>query len=97
MLGYRIGKLAYITDANYIAPEQFDKLVGVDTLVINALRKQKHFSHFCLPETLEIISRLQPREAYIIHVSHEMGLYDEVSAELPPHVHLAYDGLKITI
>ena len=97
VLGYRIGKLAYITDANYIAPEQFDKFVGVDTLVINALRKQKHFSHFCLPETLEIISRVKPREAYIIHVSHEMGLYDEVSAELPSHVHLAYDGLKITI
>ena len=97
ILGYRIGPLAYITDANFIAPDQLDKLAGVDTLVINALRKQKHFSHFCLPESLEIIRQLHPRQAYLTHVSHEMGLYDEVSAELPPHVQIAYDGLKITI
>lgn len=97
ILGYRIGSLAYITDANYIAPNEMEKLKGVDTLVINALRKEKHFSHFCLPEALEVISSVRPREAYITHVSHQMGFYAEVQAELPEHVHLAYDGLQITL
>ena len=97
VLGYRLGALGYITDANNIAPEELEKLHGVDTLVINALRKEKHFSHFCLPEALEVIAQVKPREAYITHVSHEMGFYAEVSKELPPNVHIAYDGLKIDI
>ena len=73
------------------------KLEGADTLVVNALRKEKHFSHFCLPEALEVIAQVKPREAYITHVSHEMGFYAEVSKELPPHVHIAYDGLRISV
>lgn len=97
VLGYRIGRLAYITDANRIAPEELEKVMGVDTLVINALRKQKHFSHYCLPEALEIIAEVKPREAYITHMSHEMGFFAETEKELPVHVHLAYDGLKINI
>lgn len=97
VLGYRIGKLAYITDANHIAPEELSKLNGVDTLVINALRKQKHFSHYCLSEALEIIAAVEPREAYLTHMSHEMGFWATTSKELPPHVHLAYDGLVINI
>ena len=97
VLGYRIGKLGYITDANYISPTEMRKLYGVELLVINALRKTKHFSHFCLPEALDVIDQVQPKEAYITHVSHEMGFYAEVSNELPPHVHIAYDGLKVTV
>ena len=97
VLGYRIGKLGYVTDANRIESEERAKLEGVEVLVINALRKTKHFSHFCLPEALEVIETLSPREAYITHVSHEMGLYADVSKELPPHVQIAYDGLKIEI
>lgn len=97
VLGYRIGRLAYITDANYIDPKEFQKLEGVDTLVINALRKNKHFSHYCLSEALSIIDIVKPREAYLTHMSHEMGLFAETSLELPEHVHLAYDGLKIEI
>lgn len=97
VLGYRIGRLGYITDVNHIEPSELDKLSGVEVLVINALRKAKHFSHFCLPEALEVIEKVSPQEAYLTHVSHEMGLYAEVNAELPRHVHIAYDGLKINV
>ena len=97
VLAFRIGRLGYITDANHIAPDELQKLTGVDTLVVNALRKAKHFSHFCLPEALEVIAQVQPRVAYLTHVSHEMGFYAEVSKELPPHVHIAYDGLKVEL
>lgn len=97
ILGYRIGKLAYITDANYIEPNEIDKLCGVDVLVINALRREKHFSHYSLPEALDVIARVSPRHAYITHVSHEMGRYEETQQLLPPQVILAYDGLKVEL
>ena len=97
VLGYRIGEMAYITDANYIAPEEMEKLQGVKVLVINALRKAKHFSHYCLPEALEVIERVGPERAYLTHMSHEMGLHAEVSAELPEGVELAYDRLTVEI
>ena len=70
---------------------------GVEVLVINALRKEKHFSHYSLPEALEVISQVKPRRAFITHISHEMGLHAEVEKELPPGVHLAYDNLTIDI
>ena len=95
ILGYRIGKLGYITDANHIEPRELDKLRGVDVLVVNALRKTKHFSHFCLPESLAVIERCHPHEAYLTHMSHEMGFHAVTDNELPPHVHLAYDNLTI--
>ena len=97
ILGYRVGPLGYITDANYISDKELEKLKGVDTLVINALRKYKHFSHYCLPEALEVIAKIGPRVAYLTHVSHEMGLYAATEKELPEHVHLAYDGLQVTV
>jgi len=97
ILGYRIGKLGYITDANHIEPRELDKLRGVDVLVVNALRKTKHFSHFCLEEALEVIKEVEPNRAYITHVSHEMGLYAEVNGELPEGVQIACDGEKVTI
>ena len=95
MLGFRVGGLAYITDANYIAPEEMTKLQGVKVLVINALRHEKHFSHFSLPEALEVIKKVEPERAYFTHMSHEMGLHAELEAELPPHVAPAYDGLSV--
>ncbi len=95
VLGFRIGTLAYITDANYMAPEEMAKLKGVKVLVINALRREKHFSHYSLPEALEVIETVAPERAYLTHMSHEMGLHAEVSATLPPHVELAYDGLRV--
>lgn len=97
VLGYRIGNLAYITDANFISDEELRKLQGLDVLAINSLRQTKHFSHYSLPEALEIIKMVNPREAYITHMSHEMGLHDEVEKILPSNVHLAYDGLKVNI
>ena len=97
ILGYRIGPMAYITDANYIDTTELDRIKGVSVLVIIALRRTKHFSHFSLPEALEVIEHTAPREAYITHISHEMGLHAEVSATLPGNVHLAYDNLTINI
>ena len=97
ILGYRIRNFAYITDANYIAPSEMEKLKGVEILVINALRKAKHFSHYSLPEALEVIGQIQPKRSYITHISHEMGLHSEVEKELPDGVHQAYDNLQIDI
>ncbi len=97
VLGFRIGPMAYVTDANYLAQEELEKLMGVKVLVINALRKEKHFSHFCLSEALEVISLVKPEKAYITHISHEMGLHEEVQAELPDNVWLAYDNLEIIL
>ncbi len=95
ILGYRIGRIAYVTDANYIAPEELGKLKGVSLLVLNALRKEKHFSHYCLREALEVIAQVQPERAFLTHMSHEIGLHAEVECELPERVSLAYDGLQI--
>lgn len=95
ILGFRIRNFAYITDANYIALSEMEKLKGVDVMVINALRKEKHFSHYSLPEALEVISQVKPREAYLTHISHELGLHAVVERELPAGVHLAYDNLTL--
>lgn len=97
ILGYKMERFAYVTDANYIAPTELDKIKGMDVLVINALRIEKHFSHFSLAEALEVIAFLKPRKAYLTHMSHEMGFYDRVSRSLPENVFLAYDGLTIEI
>lgn len=95
VLGFRLGEVAYITDANYIAPGELAKLQGVKLLVVNALRREKHFSHFSLPEALEVIERVAPQRAYLTHISHEMGTHAETSTLLPKGVELACDGLKI--
>lgn len=95
--GFRIGGFAYITDANAIPLNSIALLNGIDYLVINALRKEKHPSHFNLDEALDLISEIKPGKAFITHIGHEMGLYSEVSAELPANVQLAYDGMTFTI
>jgi len=92
--GFRIGNFAYITDANYIPEESKEKLYGVKYLVINALRKEKHISHFSLREAIDFIREISPKKAYITHISHQMGLHAEVSKELPAGIFLAYDGLS---
>jgi len=97
VFGFRIGNFSYITDANDI-PEQTMKLLeGTEVLVINALRKKKHLSHFSLDEALEIIRLLAPRKACLTHISHLMGKQSEVENELPSNVSLAYDGQVIEI
>jgi phosphoribosyl 1,2-cyclic phosphate phosphodiesterase len=97
VMGFRIGQFAYITDANYISEEETEKLIGVKYLVINALRKEKHISHFTLDQALHLIGQLSPKRAYITHISHQMGLHAEVQNELPPNVLVSYDGLVVDI
>lgn len=97
VVGYRFGDFTYITDANYISDEEKKKIMGTKILVINALRKEKHISHFTLNEALEIISEIKPEQAYLTHISHLMGLHLDVEKELPPNVFLAYDGLQINM
>jgi len=97
VLGYRIKNFAYITDTNFIPDNEFDKLKNLKVLVINALRKKKHVSHFNLSEALEVIEKIKPEKAYLNHISHMMGLHSDVEKELPENVHIAYDGLQITI
>jgi phosphoribosyl 1,2-cyclic phosphate phosphodiesterase len=93
--GFRIGDFAYITDANYIPEQSKEKLFGVKYLVINALRKEKHISHFSLREAIDFIREISPRKAFITHISHQMGLHKNVSEELPPGIMLGYDGLNL--
>lgn len=93
--GFRVGDFAYITDANYIPEESKKRLFGVKRLVINALRKEKHISHFSLGEAINFIREISPEKAYITHISHMMGNYSKVSGELPEDVMLAYDGLTL--
>jgi phosphoribosyl 1,2-cyclic phosphate phosphodiesterase len=92
--GFRIGDFAYITDANYIPEESKEKLYGVKYLVINALRKEKHISHFSLREAIDFVREISPKKAFITHISHQMGFHAEVSKEMPPEIILAYDGLR---
>lgn len=97
VLGFRIKNFTYITDANTISEKEIAKIRGSKTLVINALQRDDHISHFTLQEALKVIDIIQPENAFLIHISHKLGLHDEVSKELPPNVNLAYDGLTITI
>jgi phosphoribosyl 1,2-cyclic phosphate phosphodiesterase len=97
VLGFRIGGFVYLTDANYLAPETLDLLRGADTIVLNALRKEPHISHFTLAQAVEILEELRPRRAYLTHISHQLGRHREVEAELPSWIRLAYDGLKVEV
>lgn len=97
IFGYRIKDFTYITDASFITDTMKQRIKGTKTLVINALRKEQHISHFTLAEALAVIEEVQPEVAYLTHMSHQMGLYDEVSQELPTNVFFAYDGLSFTV
>ena len=96
-VGYRIDNFVYLTDMNYISPNELVKLKGVDTMVINALRWEPHSSHFSVSEAINIIEQVAPREAYLTHASHRIGLYRELEHRLPNGVTMAYDGLEIEI
>lgn len=97
VLGFRFGDFTYITDANFISEEELAKVKGSKILVINALRKTTHISHFTLAEALEIIDQVKPEKAYITHISHMLGLQAEVQAELPDNVFLAFDELTVCL
>lgn len=97
VVGFRIHHFAYITDANRIDTEEIEKLKNLEILVINGLRPEKHLSHFSLSEAIEMIQKIQPKQAYITHISHQMGLHEQVNASLPTNIKLAFDTLKLTI
>ena len=97
VFGYRIGNLTYITDTNYIAEEEIDKIRGSKILVLNALRKEKHISHYNLTEALHLIEKVNPEKAYLTHISHNFGKYSEIEKELPENVFMAYDGLRLKL
>lgn len=95
VLGFRFGKFTYITDANRIDEQEKEKIRGSQALVLNALRKQKHISHFTLEEAIEMATELRVQEAFFTHISHQLGLHAVIEAELPDNIHLAYDGLEL--
>lgn len=93
--GYRFGDFTYITDANHIENSELEKIKGSKGLVLNALRKEKHISHFNLPEAVSLSQDLQVPNTYLTHLSHQMGRHEEVNNELPKGIHLAWDGLTL--
>ena len=95
VLGFRINEFAYLTDVKTIPETEFHKLKNLKTLIINALHQDHHFTHLNLSEALSIISKLNPQQAYLTHISHKMGKHTEVNKILPENVKLAYDGLTI--
>ena len=97
IMAYRINNFAYITDGKTITPKEKEKLKGVEYLVLNALRKEEHFSHFTLDEALALIDEIKPKQAYLTHISHNLGLTKDLEKELPSNVSLAYDGLTIKV
>jgi len=95
VLGFRIGDFTYITDANYIAPKEMEKIYGSKALVLNALRHEKHISHYTLSEAIEVAKTAKVADTYFTHISHQLGLHDVVDSGLPEGMHLAYDGLEL--
>ncbi len=97
VLGFRFGNFTYITDANRIDAEERKKIEGSEVMVVNALRHKEHLSHFSLTEAIQLVKELKVPKAYFTHISHQLGLHDEISKELPPGIELAYDGLLVAI
>lgn len=97
VLGFRINDFTYITDANYISPAELEKIRGSKVLVLNALRNSRHNSHFYLNEAISVIAQIKPQKAYLTHISHFLGKYLTIEERLPENIHLAYDGLEISI
>ena len=97
ILGYRIGRMAWITDMLTMPGAEYDLLQGLDVLVMNALRPQPHHTHQNLKEALDNAQRIGAGETYFIHMSHHIGLHADAERLLPPHVHFAYDGMKICL
>lgn len=96
VLGFRFGNFTYITDANKIDQIEKEKIKGSEILVLNALRREPHLSHFTLEEAIKMALELEVPRVYFTHISHQLGLHDDVEAELPKGIHLAYDGLVIS-
>jgi phosphoribosyl 1,2-cyclic phosphate phosphodiesterase len=96
VFGFRFGKFTYITDANQIEQPEKEKVIGSEVMVVNALRRQPHISHFTIEESISLVQELKVPTAYFTHISHQLGKYQDVEKELPAGMHLAYDGLVLT-
>jgi phosphoribosyl 1,2-cyclic phosphate phosphodiesterase len=95
VLGFRFGKFTYITDANKIEEDEKEKIKGSDTMVLNALRKEAHISHFTLDEAVAMVQELGVPAAYFTHISHQLGLHENINAGLPKGITLASDGITL--
>ncbi|MBX9784679.1 MAG: MBL fold metallo-hydrolase [Chitinophagaceae bacterium] len=95
VFGFRFGPFTYITDANKIEEDEKEKIRGSSVMVVNALRRQTHISHYNLEEATALVKELKVPEAYFTHISHQLGLHNEIESELPPGIHLGYDGLAL--
>jgi phosphoribosyl 1,2-cyclic phosphate phosphodiesterase len=97
VFAFKIDSFSYITDANYISDHEKNKLKGSQVIVLNALRREAHISHFTLQQAIDLMNELKPKQAYFTHISHQLGLHADVEKELPSFIKLAYDGLKIQL
>lgn len=97
VLGFRIGDFAYLTDGNHISETEKKKLAGVQYLVVNALRRETHISHFTLSEAVSLLQELGSKEGYLTHISHQLGPSSDFKGELPDHIRPAYDGLVLEL
>ena len=95
VLGFRFGSFTYITDANKIEEEEKEKIKGSDAMVLNALRKESHISHFTLDEAVAMVQELAVPTAYFTHISHQLGRHVDINAQLPKGITLANDGLTL--
>jgi phosphoribosyl 1,2-cyclic phosphate phosphodiesterase len=97
VLGFVFDRFAYVTDANFISDKEKEKLKGMDVLVLNALRREAHISHFTLAEAVALAKELGAKQTYFTHMSHQIGFHDDVCSELPDGIDLAHDGLVVEI
>lgn len=97
VLGFRFGDFTYVTDANRIEEAEMKKIEGSKCFTLNTLRKESHISHYNLEEGIEVAKRVNAPQTYFTHMSHQMGLHDEITKELPQNISLAYDGLVISL
>jgi len=97
VFGFRIGNFAYLTDVNHIPEAELAKLQNLDVLILGALQRETHISHFNLQQAIDVVSILKPQVTYFTHLSHKMGRHAEVEKELPAHIRLGFDGLKIKL
>ena len=97
VLGFRIGRMAYVTDVNRVDEAEFEKLTQLEVLVVGTVQRMRHISHFNLEEALRFIAKVQPQNAYLTHLSHRFEIHAALQASLPAGVHVAYDGLEVSI
>ncbi|HWY38758.1 MAG TPA: MBL fold metallo-hydrolase [Bacteroidia bacterium] len=94
---FRVGNITYITDANFISEEEKEKIKGSEIIIVNALRKEEHISHFTFEQAIALMQELKPKKAYFTHISHQLGLHEEIKNQLPGWIEPAYDGLSVSV